>query len=257
MQQETDPTVQSKMTPDESAEDSVAVGALAVTGVLFVLFVAGVYAYATYGGPFVNRLSGELGEVIAARGVTAQEAGQTDDAIRAYQLALQKGFSEPRQKYWTQIRLAEVLLQTDQYTEASEYAREAIAFDNTDSKLHYVLTASLWQAKHLDEALAATDAWLDLVRPKGGRPLEDALWYRGMIYMDLGQRDIALEVFLEGARLDPKDRSSYHAAAILHDLGRDKEAIALLDAYIPSATDARAELAKKLRDAIGTPGPSN
>jgi tetratricopeptide (TPR) repeat protein len=223
---------------------------LGVTGILFVVFVAGIYAYASFGGTFVNGLSGELGEVIAARGIAAQKTGQTDEAIAAFQMALQKGFTDPQQRLWTQERLTDELLQANRFPEAVDSAREALRLDGRNAKLHYQLSTALWKAKRLDEALAAAAAWLEAAKAGGAKAQLDPLWYEGTINFEMGQKDKALDAFLQGAHLSSKDRCSFRAAELLHERDRDKEALELLNAYIPDAVGARADAARKLRDAL-------
>ena len=94
--------------------------------VVFVGFIAFVYGFAANGGPFVDRLSGETGEVLAARGQAQREAGNVAAAITYYRRAVAASFENASERAAAAKTLAELLLQSDRPREAAIAAREAV-----------------------------------------------------------------------------------------------------------------------------------
>ena len=58
------------------------------SAILSAAFVAFVYLYSTYGGPWVDRLDEQVGEIVAERARLLADAGFVEEALAEYRNAL-------------------------------------------------------------------------------------------------------------------------------------------------------------------------
>lgn len=138
----------------------------ATFGAVYGLFVISAFAYARFGGPWVQQLSGSIGEAIAERAQGLDNAGRTEEAIEMYRQALAVGFDDPFQYLVTSDRFVDVLLREKRYEEAVIVTRETLTVNRESwrpyDQLHVALTAL---GRH-QEALDAAQDWLKLAEEK-------------------------------------------------------------------------------------------
>ncbi|GMU90982.1 MAG: hypothetical protein AMXMBFR4_00400 [Candidatus Hydrogenedentota bacterium] len=226
-------------------------GYLAVCVLAFAFFTAGVYAYAHRGGPLVDRLSGNIGELIVERAKGLVEAGDVEGAVAAYRQAFQVPFEDPRQREWALMDFGGLLIRKQRPDEAVPVLRECLA-TFPDARVHDLLCAALFQSGEHEAALRAANAFLAFAKDNPIRAL--AYYHIGAALEALDDTDAALSAYLEGSRLDPASHNTFHAAALLQARGRTLEALRLLDQYIPHGSGWRLESARKRREAIVAEG---
>lgn len=224
---------------------------LALCTFAFAFFVAGVYAYAHRGGPLVDRLSGNIGELIVERAKGQVEAGDVEGGIAAYLQAFQVPFDDPRQRAWALMDFGGLLIREQRPDEAVPILRECLAAF-PDARVHDLLCAALFQSGEHEAALRAANAFLAFAKDDPIRAL--AYCHIGAAQEALDDTEAALSAYLEGSRLDPASHNTFHAAALLQARGRTLEALRLLDQYIPHGSGWRLESARKRREAIVADG---
>ena len=104
--------------------------AVFLTGVVFLAFAAFVCAYARWGGPWVDALPGEIGEVMADEAARLAQAGETETAIVLYKRALESRFDHASRRAQALRRLGALLSAKGDWSEALPYLREAFEMPN-------------------------------------------------------------------------------------------------------------------------------
>ena len=144
---------------------------LLVVVILTVLFAVSVYLFAGHGGGFVDGLSGQVGEVVAARAKSLADSGQPEAAAKVFADALQAEFDDPQQRVWCYRRYGETLMQLDQWSDAAEAFKSALVLNEKDWPSHRQLCEAL-KKQGLDEAVR--DAARRWQQAAGGNNKEQA-----------------------------------------------------------------------------------
>ncbi|MCC6145889.1 MAG: hypothetical protein IT368_18935 [Candidatus Hydrogenedentes bacterium] len=224
---------------------------LAIAAVAFVFFVAGVYAFATFGRQYFDPLSGSIGELLVQRAQDLKEAGYTEAALFSYQRALDAKFDDPRQRGWALRDYGTLLLEEQRPEEAATALAECLAAYPDDLKAHAIHCAALLKAEKFDALLAGAQAWRAAAQAAHDTASEAAaLYHAGAAYESLGQEGNALNSYLAGHKLDSESVNAFHAATVLHRLGEDEQALLLLDDYLKRGSGWREKSAQALRSSI-------
>lgn len=125
---------------------------LFVAVILALLFAASVYLFSRHGGGFVDGLSSQVGEVVAARAKSLADSGQPEEAAKLYAAALRAEFENPQQRVWCYRRYGETLVELQRWNDAAEAFEAAIALNAKDWPSHRQLCEALKQ-QGLDEAV--------------------------------------------------------------------------------------------------------
>lgn len=244
---------------DPCEQDSPGAGevrktALALTGVVFVLFVASVFAYERYGGPWVDRLDDEIGEVVVKRAFSLADAGLTEEAIAAYRETLTIAFSDPRQRVWNGRRFLGWLIEEQRYAEAVELAKATLAHA-PDMTMYTQLIDSLRELGRHEEIVQAAQEWHRFAEEEGKNwAVAWAKFREGRAHSDLGRTEEALNAFLAGHSVYPMVENPWAAAQILCAQGRHDEARPLLLYVIERSSGTEAGAAQALLDRIDGEG---
>jgi len=137
-----------------------------LTGVATLVFTAAVLAYARYGGPWVNGLDAQVGEVVAAQATKLAENGLTTEAIQTYQDALQVPFDDPFQRIVAANRLCDLLLAAQRYEEVIQTARDTMALDSEAWRPYDQLYKAYMALRRFPEAVDIAEAWSALANLK-------------------------------------------------------------------------------------------
>jgi tetratricopeptide (TPR) repeat protein len=224
---------------------------LAIAGVAFLFFVAGVYAFATFGRQYFDPLSGSIGELLVQRAQDLDQAGYVEAAMFSYQRALDTKFDDPRQRGWAQRDYGAILLREERPEEAAAVLAECLAAYPDDLKAHSLYGAALIKAEQFDTLLTAAQAWRDAAKSANDAASEaTALYHIGTAYEHLEQTGNALNSYLAGHKLAPEGVNAFHAATLLHSLGEPAEALTLLDEYLKHGSGWREKSALALRSSI-------
>jgi len=214
-------------------------------------FVAGVYSYASYGGRFVARLSGEVGDVVSQRAKSFADEGDVETAIATYRQALELPFDDPRHRGWALRSFAELLTREKRPQEAIPVLQECLAAFPDDLNAHAQLCTALRRTEQFADALAAAERWYRAAT-EAGNALHRSLakYHEGSALEAMGRRDDALAAYLESYSLDQTSVGAFHGAQLLHERGQEAQALQMLDVFIEHGSGWRLESALKLRSRI-------
>jgi len=148
---------------DESVQSPLPKGsggaAFALTGIAFLAFVAFVFAYARWGGPWVDALPGEIGEVMADEAARLAHAGETDAAVALYQRALESRFDHESRRAQTRTRLAALLTANGDWAAAIPHLREAAEMPRPALSAFPMLHTALMKTSNASEAVEVARRW--------------------------------------------------------------------------------------------------
>ena len=235
------------------AQRPVILAAAGVAAVLYLLFLGVMWSFGRWGGPFVNGLSEEIGEVISQRASDLAAAGMNDEAVIVYREALKHRFEdEPRQRIYTLERLARVLQARGESDSAIEVLEAAYRLDSTYGPVYTVLFEALIGARHYDRALELTNQWNAYTRSVHDTTASKwAKYNEGRVYRDTKHYAEALAAFTESNTLAPSQESAFECAAMLDALGRNGEAVRALDYVLANGNPTYQKKAQELLATIG------
>jgi tetratricopeptide (TPR) repeat protein len=223
-----------------------------VSAALLAVFLAAVFGYARYGGPFVDRLDDQIGEIVAARATGLASAGLNEQAESVYRQALTQRFDdEPMQRIWTMQRYAKLLLARGKPGDAADLMEDAFRMNGAYGPSYTLLFDALRQADRLDRAIAVSEAYAGAMRAAGDANAEKWARYNvGAVCRDSGRLNPALDAFAASYAVVPSQENAWQAARLLHQLGRDTEAGPYLE-YVVLHGDAQyASLARDMQQQV-------
>lgn len=224
---------------------------LALAAAAFLLFVAGVYAFATHGRDYFDPLRGNIGELLAQQARQLDEAGFFEAALHGFERALETGFDDPRQRGWALRDFAGILLREDRTEAAIAPLAECLAAYPEDLRAHSMLCGALLKLERAEALREAAGAWRDAADAAGDdASAANARYHLGQAHELLGEMDEALRQYLAGHERAPSSVNAFHAARVLHAQNRHGEALRYLDIYLEHGTGWRARSAEALRGGI-------
>ena len=87
----------------------------------FVVFVSSVRLFAAYGGPWVDGLDDQIGEIVRGRAKDLASAGHVDEAVDMYASALALRFDDPQQRDWATDELIGLLAAKGRWTQLADF----------------------------------------------------------------------------------------------------------------------------------------
>lgn len=230
---------------------------LILTGIGFVLFLAFVYGYARFAGPYIDSLSDRIGENVSARAKNLADAGMNDEAISLFQEALSKQFhDEPQQRIWTMHRYAEALMDEKRLEEVLPLMEEAGKLDPSDGKSYNLWFLSLRGLNRQDEALALTTRYLEQFAKDDAKEFTRIAQYNaGTVYRDKGDFANALTAFQASHVISPGAGTALQCALCLVQLNRGNEAGEYLAVAEASSDPAISTQARDLKARMSGSAP--
>ncbi len=223
--------------PAETAfQDAVALRRpfFVLIGVLFCIFVAGIYLYAGLAGPWVDSLDDQVGLIVATRARDLAMAGLTDEAVATYRQALKLRFNDPRQQIWKMQEFVDLLIKEARYEEASDQALALSRLDMNRGTVRFRrIQNALRSENRYEEAIALAHKWYDSAKAEG--LMAAGAWgalYMGLNYRDTEHSEKAAAAALEAFSMNATVETASVGARILRDLGKKREALPLLDYVI-------------------------
>ena len=204
---------------------------------------AAIYAFATFGGSWVDGLDNQIGELVARRAQNAHAAGDDAEAIALYRQSLRLHFDDPAQRFWAHRALAELLVQREAYAEAIAVLEDALPLRLNDAKANVLLCLAYMEASQPERAAEFAGNWAQRSEDPTARAL--AYFQQGQALEVLARPQEALSAYLAGAEADPTSHNAYHAAVLLSEEAPAR-ARALLQPYLAHATGWRKEWAHTL-----------
>ncbi len=240
------------MSQDIQANTNTSGLALLISGTVSLIVIAFIYAFATWGGDFVNSLSSEIGEVVALRATDLAASGQINEAIAGYESALTRRFEdEPTQRIYAMQRLARLCLQTGKTTKAIGVMEAAFQLDPTYGPSYFQLFEALLANKQNERALAVTRAWFDTVKASGDTSAQAwAKYNEGVLHRNAENWAAALTAFSESHTIKPMPDNAMQCAYMQAQLGQSEAARASADEVIATGDERFTVQAKALRDSL-------
>lgn len=204
-----------------NAATAVTTSALLLSGALVAAFVIGMTAYASWGGPLVDRMSEEIGEVVALRATDLAAAGLTDEAIATYQTALARQFEdEPAQRIYAMQRLGRLLLDANRAEEAAQLMKQAYALNPDYGPTYSMLFEALQAANRPEQALElAIDAYQRATARNDNSVRKWAKYGEGVILRDGGKIEAALTAFSDSHAIEPSKETALQIGLLQYRLG--------------------------------------
>jgi len=226
------------MSPTHSLESDFTqrqahIGIWAITSLAAIVFVAFVVAFGHHGDRLTHGIDIACSDAALQWGKRHEELGNIEQAIRYYRQALAGHFRAANEMYECAISLGNILCRQQLYQQALD-AYTLVpeeAYTTAGSLTGYV--TSLRLSNRLNEAERLGRTWLTKARNE--KDQTQALWAHaalGDIYQATHEPHQALSHFAEAAAIDPTSPAALHAARILHQLGRSKQAIEQINAFL-------------------------
>jgi len=207
-----------------------------VTGVMALCLVVFVIGFGRYGDMLTRGIDVACTDAAFHWGKKHEACGNLQQAVHYYRQGLAGYFADERLKNECALSLANILCRQGQYAEAVNFYRliPEDAYTTAGSMTGYV--KSLQQCQYLEEAERLGQVWLHKARQENDSV--QTLWAAaalGEIHSASDCPQDALQYFLEAVAVEPASPSAIHAAKILHQQGRDEEALSLLSTLMNKA----------------------
>lgn len=125
------------------------------------------------------------------------------------------------------IRLADALAAVKRPVEAIPYYRESLSAQPLpDPRTETKLANALFEADQIDDALATVDG---IKEPSGQSERDKLNLLRARLYDHVGRQDEALAIYRDIVTRMPGEEARCRYAALLIDLGRNREALGVLE----------------------------
>jgi tetratricopeptide (TPR) repeat protein len=221
--------------PDPRDVSSIAVW---TTITLIVAFFLGIYGLARFGGPYIDRLDDQVGEILVRRARDVAAAGAVDKAVEIYYQALDATFEDPSRRVSTRHELAQLLLDDGRPEEAAAVMLEAVELDRANERTYRLLAEALAAAGRYEDLAREAAQWAALA-DREGNPEDryDARRRLGLALVELGRADEAVKALAEAHELRPSPDLALEAARLLHALDRRDDARPFID-YVLNHGDA-------------------
>jgi tetratricopeptide (TPR) repeat protein len=169
-----------------------------------VLFLGGIFAYATAGAAFVDRLDEQIGEVQLERAVALERAGLLAQAEQQYEAALAATFAGRQNRAFALKQLGSLRLDQGRFEEAIGPLRASVASGQPPISVYKPYVEALLASNALEEAAAAAVDWRTLAEERGNRlELSRAHYYLGHLALARGEEGAAAAHFAQGHAVLP------------------------------------------------------
>lgn len=197
---------------------------------LAIVFYTGVYLLARFGGPYIDRLDDQVGEILVRRARALAGTGAVDKAIDTYYQALDAAFEDPARLVSTRYELGQLLLDDGQPEKAAAVLLEAAELDKDNERVHRLLAEALAAAGRYEDLAREAARWAALADRAGNfEDRYDARRRLGLALAELNRPEEAVKVLIEAHELRPAPDLALEIAQLLHALNRDEEARPFLD----------------------------
>ena len=199
------------------------------SAILSAAFVAFVYFYSTYAGPWVDRLDERVGEIVAERARLLADAGLVEEALAEYRNAISVEFDEPFHRMAAANRFTGLLLGRGEHEEAAAVAEDNLERTGGEGGAFSFLYRARRGLKQYEEALAVTRAWFAwAVSEEQPRHQAWARYAEGETLLALGDQAGAVAAYREVYALHSTPENALSAAGRLAQTGEVAEALRLL-----------------------------
>lgn len=223
---------------------------LGLSGVGFLVLVAGLLCYGVYGERITAGLDRACAEAALDAARKMEANGNLRGAIQKYRQAWEGHIGDEQERLRCGLAIADVLYREGRYNEAQD-AYEALpeaAFESAGAYAGYVST--LWELGSEEEAARLSKPWLALAEEEGN--VEQQVWAHRSLMRSAearGELDAAMAHCRAVMAVDPGGRGAIDLARLMAQSGDTAGAIRELDAFLAICEDpARKDAARGLRD---------
>jgi tetratricopeptide (TPR) repeat protein len=224
---------------------------LTLSGLAFAGMTAFIILYAHLGGPFVADMEKSIGEVLLADGIRLENATDFDNAIQTYRLAVESRFTHQENKTEALRRLGTLLGWREGPQEGLPYLEEAYRNGDFSIWLYEPFCSALFDVGRVEQAFELAEEWY-------GRAIQEdrsdhqarAKNMEGKCLLKLGDKQLALDAFLEGHAIQPGGSNACQAGILYYEMGDSRRALQFLELFLRDADGPQAEYARTLRDRI-------
>ena len=217
------------------------------TLVVLALFLLGVREYARHGDAIVHDMDRAVAEVAHEQAIRYERAGDIAKAKEYYLLALQGRFDNRGGRPDALMRLGRMLRWHETPEAALPYLRQASVQPDCDLAVFAPLCDALMAAQQNDELVRTAQLYLaKATTAKDDELRAQAKYYEGKALLGQGQKDAALEAFVEAETIKRGGPSACEAGALLYSLGETEKAKPYLEICAYSSGSSQAEYAAQL-----------
>ena len=223
---------------------------LGVAGIGYVGLLIFIVIFGLFGDALTAGVDDACAEASFQGGQKALDLGNYDLAIRRFRRALDGQFVDKQREYECGRSLCETLYRLERYDEAVDAYRALPPGALTKPGHLTAYVSSLWRGGNPAEAERLGRQWLEMAREAGDATQESwACGTLGGICQEANRLEEALSYYRRGSALAPDSQLTLSAAAVLHALGREEEAIRELDAFLSRVPMGNLhEQARRLRE---------
>lgn len=229
---------------------------LAMTALLFAMFVAGVVILAAYGAPAIDPMAARIAELIMQEGIRFESAQMFPEAAAAYRQALEAEFDSHKNRLHTLRRLGMLVFKAEGAEKALPYLAEACEGPDAPEAAFQPLCNVLLMLGRFDEVVVAAGRWR-LAAQRINRPdlVALAFYSEGKAQLSRGDSGAALEAFLQGNDTDPASVNAHEAAMLYYKEGKTDKAEKILESFLDRryagrVSSSRARDARRLYERI-------
>jgi tetratricopeptide (TPR) repeat protein len=209
--------------------------AIAVLGMMgFVL------GYGVYGKVVTADLDDACARSAFLNGQKFQELGNYDRAILRYRQAMKGHFNDPEDRHRCGRAIGDLLFEQGRFPEAITAYRSLpeAAFGHAGAYTAFV--TSLWRDNQLEEAEVLGRRWLTLAEQENSD--EQILWSNNVLFRvahTKGRYEEAMELGAAMVKIDPATDARLVLAQMLHEQGKDAEAVREIDQFMEKTEKTR------------------
>lgn len=204
---------------------------MAITVVVSLVAIGGIYALATNGETWVVGMEDRVGETVAFRAVQMSEAGLYAEAVQEYAKILDAAFDDPRQIVWTGEQMIAPMIKFEEYDQA---ANVAMILEKKQSgagnHVMRIAEAAMFTAGAHEAAIAALESWAEFAEDRGEAGNAAEAHYRRARNLAALDRNEDARGAAKASLVDPAESwVPVSAAELLLDLGYRDDATAALN----------------------------
>ncbi|MBI2423844.1 MAG: hypothetical protein HYV27_13520 [Candidatus Hydrogenedentes bacterium] len=202
------------------------------------------------------RINESPGEWRMREAMRLESAGDYSAALDVYEAALPLAFAAEHNRDRVKLRIGTLLSHDGNFEASLPYLQELVRNPSADIHVYEPLCVSLFGLEQWQETRQSAETWLARAKEAGDEMQQGlALLYLGRGNRGLGETAAAGQALRASAELRPGTRADVELARLLHESGKNGEALALTQRYLNSgAADKEGAEARALLERIRNAG---
>jgi tetratricopeptide (TPR) repeat protein len=238
-------------------EDRYPLAIISVFGIVLVLVMMAASVLLAFWGPkVVSGMENSIGDLLLAKGIRTETAGEHQLAMELYRSALAKSFNHSSNRAETLRRLGNLVLWNISPSEALPLLEESYNHKESTIGVFEALVQALFQTGKLELALQRAQEWESKAQElKEINHQAKAKFMEGQILSALGRKTEALAAYEAGYDLVPSGLNAYYAGILSNEQGRPEEALKFLRAFLLTGSGDSASWAREVVRSIESQYP--